>query len=223
MPNGVVRPEEEFGKDHSLIHEAVITGRKVGAGKDFWSALAHQQALFAEVVDLVRTKSGIGRDYSKLLAEYEKYYWKIHFLKVDFSGISIPVADNVQFSWFVCRPEKFFAERAFSGGKKLYPKWKWTDKPLDGVLDLSFGRDGKQEPYIVRFHPNWEADENLANFSAIQIAEKRINTACLTERLILGDFLYWKFKKHLDINNWTLCSGSRVLDGRVGRALGQRP
>ena len=208
MSDDMVRLEE-FGKDLGVVHEAVVTGRKVGAGKDFWSALAHQQAIFAEVANLVHTRLGIGKDYSKLLAEYEKYYWKIHGLKTDFAGIAIPAADNGQFPWFVCRPENFFAERAYSGGKRLYSKGKWTDKSLDDILDLSFGRDGKKESYIVRFHANWEADKNLANLSANKIAKKGINTACLTERLILGDFLFWEFKKHLDVETITLCSGSR--------------
>ena len=43
----------QFGEDHGLLHEAVVTGRKVGAGKDFWSALAHNEQLFARVVAFV--------------------------------------------------------------------------------------------------------------------------------------------------------------------------
>ena len=154
-------------------------------------------------------------DYSIILADYEKYFRKIHDLKTDFAGIRIPEVDDIDFPWFVCRPENFFAERAYNGGKELYPKWKWTDESLGDVLDLSFGRDGNVEPHIARFRANWEADEDLANLSANQIAEKNINTACLTERLILGDFLFWKFKKHLDMNNITLCAGSRYSDGSV--------
>lgn len=157
-----------------------------------------------------------GLDYSVILSEWEKYYWKIHDLKTDFSGVSIPEAGD-EFSWFICRPEKFFAERAFSGGKKLCFKWKWTDKSLDDVLDMSFGRDGKTKPYIVRVRPNWEADEDLKNLSAIAVAERRINTVCLTERLLLGDFLYWNHEKHLDVKNTTFCTGSRVSDGSVPR------
>ena len=45
----------EFGADYGLIHEAVITGRKVGAGKDFWATLAHSEELFAKVVAFVAT------------------------------------------------------------------------------------------------------------------------------------------------------------------------
>lgn len=158
-----------------------------------------------------------GLDYSLILNEWEKYFYKIHQLKVDFAGVRIPEADDDDFPWFACIPENFSTERAYSGGKKLYDKWKWTDRVLDDVLDLSFGRDSQKNPYIVRFHANWEADENLKNFSANTIAEKQINTSTLKERLLLGDFLYWKHKKHLDIENWTLCAGSRYSDGYVPR------
>jgi hypothetical protein len=42
-----------FGKDMGLVHEAVVTGRKVGAGTDFWAALAHDEGLFRRVVGIV--------------------------------------------------------------------------------------------------------------------------------------------------------------------------
>lgn len=43
----------EFGKDHGLIHEVVVTGRKFGAGEEFWAALAHREDIFAKVFALV--------------------------------------------------------------------------------------------------------------------------------------------------------------------------
>jgi hypothetical protein len=57
MGDTIVRPieeaVEEFGKDHGLIHEAVVTGRKVGAGQAFWKKLAHDEELFGKVVAFV--------------------------------------------------------------------------------------------------------------------------------------------------------------------------
>lgn len=55
MVEAVVRQETavDFGKDLGLVHEAVVTGRKVGAGKDFWSKLAHDESLFAKTVAFV--------------------------------------------------------------------------------------------------------------------------------------------------------------------------
>jgi hypothetical protein len=38
---------EEFGKDHGLIHEAVVTGRKVGAGREFWTKIASWMKRFS--------------------------------------------------------------------------------------------------------------------------------------------------------------------------------
>ncbi|MDO8581438.1 MAG: hypothetical protein Q7S16_01055 [bacterium] len=49
---------EEFGKDNGLVHEAVVTGRKVGAGRPFWSALAGSELLFRKVFDLVEAETG---------------------------------------------------------------------------------------------------------------------------------------------------------------------
>ena len=43
----------DFGKDHGLIHEAVVTGREVGAGKEFWAALAHSKEVFRETLAFV--------------------------------------------------------------------------------------------------------------------------------------------------------------------------
>ncbi len=61
MPNGgVVRLDEaagDFGKDHGLMHEVIVTGRKVGAGKNFWKKLAHDEKLFTEVVGFVAQRS----------------------------------------------------------------------------------------------------------------------------------------------------------------------
>lgn len=165
---------------------------------------------------LIKEKSpkSCGLNFSSILADWEKYYQKIHSLKTDFSDINIPEASD-EFSWLICRPKNFFAERAYSGGKQLYDKWKWTDKSLDDVLDMSFGMDGKAKSYIIRIRSNQEADEDLKNLSANQIAKRNINTLCLAERLLLGDFLYWKHKKQIDVKTITLCAGSRYLYGFV--------
>jgi len=129
-------------------------------------------------------------DYSIILNDWEKFFYKIYGLKVDFAGVRIPEADDNAFPWFSCLPENFSTERVFSEGKKLYSQSKWIDESLDDVLDLSFGRDSQKDPYIVRFHANWEADKALKNLSA-------------------------DYKRHLDVKNITLCAGSRFSDGSV--------
>lgn len=53
MPSAV--RHEEFGKDFGLMHEVVVTGRKAGADKEFWSVLAHNEDLFGFIVRSVKT------------------------------------------------------------------------------------------------------------------------------------------------------------------------
>ncbi len=49
----LTREVVEFGKDIGVIHEMIITGRKVGASRNFYSALAHNEELFAKTVAFV--------------------------------------------------------------------------------------------------------------------------------------------------------------------------
>lgn len=49
----VRQQDDDFGKDYGLIHEAIVTGRKVGAGREFWTRLAHDEPLFDKVVSFV--------------------------------------------------------------------------------------------------------------------------------------------------------------------------
>lgn len=52
MGSSTVR--QEFGTDFGLVHEFVVTGRKVGADRDFYAKLAHDEALFGQVVSMVK-------------------------------------------------------------------------------------------------------------------------------------------------------------------------
>ena len=52
MSHDMVR-QGEFGKDLGLLHEVVVTGRKVGANQAFYAALAHDEELFRRVVEMV--------------------------------------------------------------------------------------------------------------------------------------------------------------------------
>lgn len=54
MADTTVRPNEQhedvFGKDLGLMSEVIVTGRKVGADRQFWSRLAHDEEKFREIV-----------------------------------------------------------------------------------------------------------------------------------------------------------------------------
>jgi len=47
------RKDEEFGKEVGLMHEVLLTARRVGAGREFWKALAENWVLFQHLTEIV--------------------------------------------------------------------------------------------------------------------------------------------------------------------------
>lgn len=215
MSKDMVR-QEEFGRDLGVVHEAVVTGRKVGAGKEFWSALAHGENLFREVVELVNARIS-SRIYTGAISEWQKFYQKIFNITVDLSQVRIPEPKQ-GFNWLVIMFQGLTSQKLFDKCKALFRAWKWTDKSLDKVLDQTkSARNPANGTYAVWVRDRGEADEELKNKSAHDLQRENIQGITLEERLLLELFYCWKTKKHLDISNWTLCSGSRYSGGDVPR------
>jgi hypothetical protein len=76
-------------------------------------------------------------------------------------------------------------------------------------------RDTKKGAYRVRFQKTIEADTELANKSADDLATEKIAGITLLERLLLEFGYFLATGEHLDVENVTLCSGSRHSDGLV--------
>lgn len=103
-------------------------------------------------------------------------------------------------------------ENVLAECKKLFPVWRWTDNNLDQLVNSD--RTSKKS-YTVKVKANVEADENLKNMSANTLKEKGIIGITLLERLVLELQYFKETGKHLDIDNWTICCGSRHSDGGV--------
>ena len=95
---------------------------------------------------------------------------------------------------------------------KLFKVWWYTDSDLD---ELVTSDRNSSEAYKVSFRVNVEADEGLKNKSAEDLERKGIKGITLLERLQLEVDYFKSASKHLDIESWTLCSGSRNSDGSV--------
>jgi hypothetical protein len=76
-------------------------------------------------------------------------------------------------------------------------------------------RDPSNGSYTVSFRCNVEADEEFKNLSANQLKEQNHKGITLLERLLLELAYFMATGKHLDVQNVTLCSGSRYRNGRV--------
>jgi hypothetical protein len=105
-------------------------------------------------------------------------------------------------------PQKLYNKCA-----ELFPCWKWTDRNLDEIITSD--RTTKDGAYAVWFRDRVEADEELKNLSTDCLKERNISGITLEERLLLELIYFRETGNHLDIQNITLCSGSRRGDGDV--------
>ncbi len=78
--------------------------------------------------------------------------------------------------------------------------------------DRDPNRDGS---YVIAFHKTVEADKENADKSAAQLVKEGRQGIDLLERLLLGLGYFLTTGNHLDVNSWTLCTGSRGPGGRV--------
>lgn len=93
--------------------------------------------------------------------------------------------------------------------KKLFSVWSYYSNEQ---LDKDFPIPKKTTRYFKKVV---EADEELKGISVNELKEKRIEGITLRERLLMELQYFKETNKHLDINNITLCSGSRFADGSV--------
>ncbi|MCX6766489.1 MAG: hypothetical protein NT170_01765 [Candidatus Moranbacteria bacterium] len=76
-------------------------------------------------------------------------------------------------------------------------------------------RTAENGHYAVWVRARVEADDEFKNLSANDLKKQGHKGITLEERLVLELFYFWKSGKHLDIQNVTLCAGSRYSDGNV--------
>lgn len=95
-------------------------------------------------------------------------------------------------------------------GVDVYTYYDGLDKAI-----VKNDRDPAQGSYMIGFAKNVEADKENKSKSADQLAKAGHNGVTLLERLLLELGYFLATGKHLDIENVTLCTGSRDRDGYV--------
>ncbi len=104
-------------------------------------------------------------------------------------------------------------EQVFQKCKSKFGAWKCTDTDLDQAVPTNDRTNS--ETYAIWVRDRQKADEELMNKSANQLAQEKIPGITLLERLIYELKYFKETGKHLDINSWALCSGSRYTGGDV--------
>lgn len=146
------------------------------------------------------------------LTKWQRFYLEVFGIETDLSNIHIP-AERPGFGCLVVRLQSLTPQRLFDKCCERFRAWKYTDGNLDDVVTSE--RSAKDGSYAVWFRDRVEADEELKNKSADNLKQDGISCITLEERLLLELFYNWKTGKHLDLQNLTLCAGSRDSDGLV--------
>lgn len=149
---------------------------------------------------------------SMFVEDWQKFHHDALGVAIDLSKVPLPPVTS-GFSWGVAVVPGITLERVFDRSSSSFRRWSYWDD-LDQAIRTNVRAAG--EPYIVWARDRVEADEELKNFSALQLEERGINCMTLHERLLLERWFYWESNGgHLDVKNVTLCAGSRMGDGRV--------
>ena len=145
----------------------------------------------------------------KQLAEWAAFYWEAFGITLDTSKIQIPSHQN-GFNRLIVVAQGLTLERIYRALKKKMPVWKHWDN-LDSVESVRKA----DKTYAVWVRDRQEADEELKNKSANDLKSDGTNCITLEERLLLEMMYFRETGKHLDIQNVTLCTGSRHAFGYV--------
>ena len=172
-----------------------------------------QAAIKAAVERAIYELSGVP------IFEWTLFYRDFFGLDVDLSGVRIPGHRNGFNRMIVVANELFTASNGkpymfiIEAMKKHFPVCIYADD-LDKVI-VKNDRQPDKMSYAVCFRDRVEADEELKNLSADDLAKRNIQGITCLERLLYELKYFAETGKNLDIDNWTLCSGSRVSDGDV--------
>jgi hypothetical protein len=152
-----------------------------------------------------------GKQDVSLIHDWQNFYQDLG-IESYFSGVRIP-DDPGGFERVIIMAPGIMSQKAYDFCARDFKCWKWIDKNLDEIIVSD--RTTKNGPYAIRIRDRVEADEELKNLSANDLKKQNILGITIEERLIFGLKYFKETGKHLDINNWTLCVGSRYADGNV--------
>jgi hypothetical protein len=149
-----------------------------------------------------------------ILAEWEAFYEAIGYDCGDLSGVRIPENPD-DANRAIVMAKGITPQVAYDLCYKHFNKrcWKWTDRNLDEIVKSD--RTAENGPYAIRIRDRVEADAELKNLSYDKLKELGIKGVTLAEHLINHLKYFKETGKHLDIQNWTLCSGLLYRDGSV--------
>ena len=160
----------------------------------------------------LRSKTGeVGTEEQKEKS-WQIFYQKFFNIDLDISSIRIPER-KLGFDRLIVVADGLTIKQVYDVCAKHFPCFCYTDD-LDKAITKD-DRDFDKGSYAIWIRDRVEADKELKRLSAYQIRERGILGITLLERLIFEVKYFSERGEHLDIENWTLCSGTHDSDGLV--------
>ena len=146
-----------------------------------------------------------------VVASWELFYREIFSLTVDLSMLKLPPRRE-GFDRLIVVAEGLTPNQVYATCEKHFPCSSYYKD-----LDASVPKNDRvpMETYAIWVRDRVEADEELKNLSADDLVDKKTNGETLLERMLHELKYFLETGKHLDLENWTLCNGSRDSGGRV--------
>lgn len=177
--------------------------------------IGHKTQLANAVRDAIHSLIGAIQKLPEQLIWWQDFY-REEGIVIDFATFQIPEKPKGDW-WPILVASGLNYNQVIRMLRKKFPVWLWSED-LDKIIDFSKEqRRAIDKPYVIWVKANVKADPKLANKSANDLVGQKLAT--LMERLLLEVFYFCVVNpgQHLDIENWTLCSGSRYADGYVPR------
>lgn len=144
-----------------------------------------------------------------ILADWRSF-WNELGLELHTSSLRIPERQD-GFNRLLVMPQGATTNFLYDACAKLFPCWRYADN-LDVITS---DRDPAKGAYAIWLRDRVEADVELKGKSANDLAQAKIKGITLPERLAQELKYFKETGKHLDVENSTLCSGSRNPHGYV--------
>ena len=200
-------------KDKHMATKTVVAGSSVTASqlKDFFRQIDDGSINGIHLQAILEHRNPFGLD--NIVIDWKKVYETLGLLKVDFStdGLNDPNCWVVPVFKGVTPNKVVQALRNLGVNVYLYTNDLDTGVPTN---DRDPAKDGD---YRVKFLKTVEADPELKGKSADTLTDEKVKGITLLERLFLELGYFLATGNHLDVENVTLCNGSRFSDGGVPR------
>ena len=189
-----------------------LPGKALGLLADLLLKLKAGKILVSELELFLKRKNPFEKT-GDILGSWREFYRKN--FGVELGDVKIPekIPSWAEFGRLIVVAEGLTMNQVYDACRKRFPCWRYSDDLNKSVPTSE--RDPKNGAYAIWVRDVVEADKVHRNKSAKMIKEEGLTTETLLERMLHELVYFLETGEHLDIQNWTLCSGSRSSDGLV--------